>query len=252
MFKKTRYLLLFLLFVQLPSWYAREADKPDESLSYGIPSHTDLLLSCKGFSIGYSHVRRQPLWVCYILTAEKLQLPRVRRRNKFMPDPRILRDPVKPADYRRTGFDRGHLAPAADMSYSSLMMKHSFYMSNISPQLPGCNRGIWKRLEMQVRKWAIREKQICIITGPLFTGESKNMGKSRIAVPDGFYKIILDLTPPYKMAAFIIPNQATRKRLTSFAVPADKVEEITGFDFFPNFPGAEELEKATRSELWFQ
>ncbi|MBQ9089301.1 MAG: DNA/RNA non-specific endonuclease [Lentisphaeria bacterium] len=237
MVKKLSILLLLLI---IP---AAIRGQEENHLIYGLPSSPDILLNRSGFALGYSHKRKQAVWVCYILTAKQLQMPKARRNNKFAPDPAIRLNPVKPADYRKTGYDRGHLAPAADMSFSKISMTHSFYMSNISPQLPGCNRGIWKRLESKVRQWALEEGKLCIITGPLFFGTRKVMGGRKIPVPDAFYKIILDMSEPYRMTAFIIPNNATKRRLNTFVTAVDKIEEATGFDFFPDFPNAEEMEK---------
>ena len=203
-----------------------------EHLTYGIPSESDLLLNKKGFSLGYSQKYKQAIWVSYILEAHNLQSKQVPRRNKFKPDPSVKNNPVKPSDYSKTGYDRGHLAPAADMTYSVITEQESFYMTNMSPQIPGCNRGIWKRVESQVRDWAIKEEKICVITGPIFAKDYKKMGKADIAVPVAFYKVILDLTPPRKMIAFIIPNEPSKRRIQSFIVPVDKVESITGFHFF--------------------
>lgn len=212
-----------------------------EDLFYGIPSTPDQLLSRKGFSIGYGKKERQAIWVCYILTSENLDLPKVARSNKFLPDP-LVKDPVHPRDYRKTGFDKGHLAPAADFTYSEETMQNSFYMSNISPQVPGCNRGIWKRLEQQVRNWARREERICVITGPIFSPDDKNMKDTGIRIPCAFYKVILDTTPPEKMIGFIIPNKPSKKRLSSFAVTVDEVEKVTGCDFFSGLPDEQEDE----------
>ena len=208
-----------------------------EDLFFGVPGDADMILKRTGFSLGYSGKYRQALWVSYILYAENLNAKKVRRSNKFMADPKILIGAVQPSDYVRTGYDRGHLAPAADMTYSVDAMKHSFFMTNISPQIPGCNRGIWKRLEKLVRQWARREEQLCIVTGPLFDfDQEKVMGTSGVPVPCGFYKVILDLTPPMKMIGFIIPNQTSKKRLSRFAVPVDTVERLTGCDFFSALP----------------
>ena len=122
-------------------------------------------------------------------------------------------------------------------------------MSNISPQIPGCNRGIWKRLETQVRKWAIREEKICVITGPIFPADHKEMGSTKIAVPIAFYKVILDLTPPRKMIAFIIPNEPSKRRIQSFIVPVDKVESITGHHFFSALSGNPDYEFKKKSDF---
>lgn len=206
----------------------------------GIPIEPDIQLNREGFSLGYSRKNRQAVWVSYVLTADNLKKKQYRRSNKFKPDPGIRIKPVKPADYKRSGFDRGHLAPAADMTYALDPMTHSFFMSNISPQIPGCNRGIWKRLESQVRHWAVREEKLFIVTGPLFKKRNRRMPNSKIPVPYAFYKVVFDLTPPRKMIAFIIPNKTTKKRLPSFAVSVDTVEFLTGYDFFSSLPDEEE------------
>lgn len=243
-----RILLLLLVVFSLLSGIA--GDEKGEHLIYGIPSEPDLLLNRSSFAIGYNYKSRQPMWVCYVLTSNQLNMPKLRRKNKFSIDPDIGLNPVKPAEYRKTGYDRGHLAPAADMSYAELPMKHSFYMSNMSPQIPGFNRGIWKRLELQIRRWAQQEERLCIITGPLFlSGKAASIGNS-IPVPDAFFKIILDLTPPHKMIGFVIPNDTTKKRLKSFAVTVDLVENLTGFNFFAGFPGEAELENRVDERLW--
>lgn len=221
----------------------------EEHLSYGIPFETDLCINRSGFSLGYSHKYRQAVWVSYILTKEQLDSKQVRRTNRFQPDPAIKHQPVKPKDYRRTGYDRGHLAPAADMTYTYETMIHSFFMSNICPQVPGCNRGIWKRVENQTRKWAMKEERLYIITGPIFTGGEKLLGKTNIPIPTAFYKIVLDLTPPMKMIAFLVQNQTSRRRVPSFVVTVDKVEEITGYDFFNTMD--DELEERLEQEADF-
>ena len=248
--------VLSALLMLFPGAFFAQDDDPaaissSEDLFYGTPSIPDQLLTRKGFSIGYSKKERQAIWVCYILTSDNLDLPKVARSNIFLPDP-LVEKPVHPRDYRKTGYDKGHLAPAADFTYSEETMRNSFYMSNISPQVPGCNRGIWKRLEQQVRNWARREERICVITGPIFSPEDKSMKDTGIRIPCAFYKVILDTTPPQKMIGFIIPNETTKKRLGSFIVTVDEVEKATGCDFFSGLPDEQEekLESSAIPSEW--
>ncbi len=240
--------ILFLLTLLSGIVYADENVLPDH-LVYGIPHESDLILSRTGFSIGYSQKYRQAIWVSYILSAKQLSGKQVPRSNVFQVDPAIDYNPVQPQDYVKTGYDRGHLAPAADMAYSVETMQHSFLMTNISPQLPGCNRGIWKRVENQIRRWAVKEKNLYIITGPLFADNNKMLGKTELPVPYAFYKIILTRTPPMKMIAFIIPNQTTKRRIHSFVVTVDYVEKVTGYDFFSNLP--DEIENELEASAHF-
>ena len=240
----------FLLLTLIPSGsiYGKSRNTPEE-LIYGIPQLSDIILSRCGFSLGYSNSQRQALWVCYILSADKLVKEQTKRSNTFRIDPAVKYQPVKPSDYTKTGYDRGHLASAADMAYSVETMTNSFFMSNISPQIPGCNRGIWKRLEKQVRMWAIKEQKLCVITGPIFQPRAQTLGKTDIPIPAAFYKVILDMTPPMKMIGFIVPNETTKRRLHSFVVTVDEVEKITGYDFFRELP--DEIENKLESNCNF-
>lgn len=249
-----RLLLLPLLIVsafcgdaRLPS--VKSPAERSVNLQLGIPSESDQMIDRSGFALGYSNSRRQALWVSYILTAEHLNAPQVKRSNKFRPDPLLKFDPVRPEQYNRTGFDRGHLAPASDMTYSRETMEQSFFMTNISPQLPACNRGVWKRIETRIRDWARQESQLYVITGPVFTGESRCMKGTDIPIPDAFYKVALDLTPPMKMIAFLVPNRASKRPIRSFVVTVDEVEAVTGMNFFTNLDDRIEAELERNSDI---
>ena len=222
------------------------------SLLFDIHDDIDLILHKEGFSIGYSNKYRQAIWVCYVLFADNLKAKQAIRSNNFKPDKEV-ENPVKPQDYSQTGYDRGHLAPAADMTYSIKSMEASFLMSNISPQIPGCNRGIWRRIENQIREWAMTEDILYIITGPVFDDKDNNkLGKTDLPIPVAFYKIVFDMTPPCKMIGFIVPNQTTKRRVASFVVSVDEIEELIDVDFFTALPDADEkiLEAQKDFNLW--
>ena len=247
--------IIFALLLSLPGEEIKKsAEEKDysslpENLIFGVPAESDLILNRKGFSLGYSKKYRQALWVSYILTAEESTAKKVRRSNAFKVDPAIRYRPVLPKDYKKSGFDKGHLAPAADMSFSVESMKNSFYMSNISPQLPGCNRGIWKRLESKVRLWAQKEEMLCIVTGPVFKKRNRRMKESKLPIPYAFYKVIFDMTPPHKMIGFLIPNDTTKKQLPAFVVSVDQLELLTGFDFFSELEDSLENTLEGRSDF---
>jgi endonuclease G len=122
-----------------------------------------------GYSFVYNEAYEQAAWVAYELT-EKETDKQYDRTDKFIPDPSVITGSATDSDYSGSGYDRGHLAPAADMGWSSTSMAESFYFSNMSPQVPGFNRGIWKRLEEQVRSWAIEYDTIYVVTGPVLKG----------------------------------------------------------------------------------
>ena len=229
------------------------AESPYDNLLSGCPGNSDYLLENIGFALGYSRKHRQPLFVIYLLDARELENKTVSRKNRFLPDPEVLSDSASGSDYKGSGYDRGHLAPAADMAFSAEAMKHSFYYSNISPQDPSFNRGIWKKLEEQVRFFAETEKKIYVVSGPVFSEkDSVHIGNHQITVPEKFYKVIYDLTPPEKMIAFIIPNRKSSSSLQSYTVTVDHVENQTGLDFFNLLPDSKEqtLEKHIKVSDW--
>ena len=175
------------------------------------------------------------------------------RDDNFREDPAIPCGSATLADYRGSGYDRGHLAPAADMAYSVKTMDESFYMSNMSPQRGEFNRGIWKDLESQVRYFAISEGDIYVVTGPILpVKKTLTIGTSKVTVPERYYKVVWDRTPPEKMIAFILPNAGSSKSLQSFAVTVNAVEEATGLNFFSELPPEkqEALESTITINAW--
>ena len=155
-----------------------------------------------------------------------------KRKNKFKSDPNIVSISASVKDYYKSGYDRGHLAPAADMLWSEKAMLESFYMSNISPQEPGFNRGAWKKLEGQVRKLALLEDSIIIITGPLFLDTLGSIGENKVLIPSHFYKAVIDISAPRLGAlAFVMPNRNTKLPFDNFAVSIDSLELLIGLDF---------------------
>ena len=223
-----------------------------DNLELGAPEgkEVDCIFDREGYAFGYSEIHEQPLWVIYKLTADELNGKRVGRTDDFRADPRVRTRSADPEDYKGTGYDRGHLAPAADMGWDKDVMSESFYMSNMSPQKPECNRGIWVELESQVRDFARREREVFIVTGPVFySGKPvKSIGvNNRVSVPHAYYKVVYDLTPPCKMIGFIIPNSGSTKKLQDFAVTVSTVERETGLTFFSKLSADQAALKRTIS-----
>ena len=237
---------LFILLFSL-SIYA------SDNLDLGLPSKVGQVIDRKGYAFCYSEKYEQPLWVSYKLTQAEALSKVAKRKNNFKADKVITTGSASLSDYRRSGFDRGHLAPAADMAWSKDSMSESFFMTNMSPQVPGFNRGIWKKLESLVRNWSTIDKELYIITGPIITPSFQTIGKDKVAIPQYYYKIAVDLKgPQVKAIAFILPNKASKKPLSDFVVSINRVEEVTGLDFLTNLsPSLEEaLEKEQDLSLW--
>lgn len=192
----------------------------------------EVYLKHSGYAFVYNETHEQAKWVAYCLTKKETQ-GSLERSDHFVEDPMVKTGTAANADYSKSGFDRGHLAPAADMKWSELAMDESFYYSNMSPQLPAFNRGIWKKLEEQVRDWAISLDSVLIVTGPILGESLPSIGANKVSVPKFYYKAILDFKGEHSKAiAFVLPNQGSKAPLMSFAITIDALEKLTGMNFF--------------------
>ena len=187
----------------------------------------------------------------YRLTKEEVLSRRASRLDGFYPDPEIRTGSATLEDYRGSGYDWGHLAPAGDMHSSEKTMAESFSMANMSPQAPAFNRGIWSKLEQVVSRFAYSEGSVFVVTGPVFVDDedAKTIGPNQVRVPEFFYKVVYDETPPCKMIAFILPNMGSKKDVRDFVVSVDDVEEATGLDFFSALPQEVQRELESKSDL---
>jgi endonuclease G len=231
-----------------------ESAEPD-SIFYLPSAKNGDIVQHRHFALSYVEKYELPEWVAYELTAERLNQPWVERTEDFRPDSQVATGSSTLADYRRSRFDRGHLVPAADMAFDSVAMSETFLMSNISPQEPGFNKGVWRELEELTRDWAKRNKHLYVATGPVLTQPIQFwLGESQVAVPPSFYKVLLDLNEPeVKAIGFIVPNQISKERIEFYAVSIDEVEKLTGLNFFENLmePRLEErLEASFDMALW--
>ncbi len=233
------------------------------------------LLFHPGCVIRYNPETLQPDWVAYRLTAAEARATEASRADRFFPDPELALT-AKAADnpfgsvgtimsadngdYTRSGYDRGHMAPAADMKFSEGSMIASFFFSNVSPQNPGLNRGLWSKLEASVRKEAERCGAVYVVSGPVFysdrvTRDRVFIGDHRVRVPDAFFKVLLVKNESEtRCIAFIVPNRGVAGDPLAFASSVDDAERITGFDFFYLLGDSVEtaIEKSYDPSLWFE
>lgn len=212
----------------------------------------EILIRHIGYSLVYDEKHEQAKWVAYELTAAETG-KWFDRTNEFLEDPLIATGSATDADYKGSGYDRGHIAPASDMGWSAETMAESFYYSNMSPQAPSFNRGIWKKGEDLVRVWARTYGNLFVVAGPVLHKGLKTIGPNEVSVPELYYKVILDPEKGHeKGIAFVIPNDGSRRPLTEFVVTIDSVERLTGINFFPAFPDEQEnlLESTVCVECW--
>ncbi|MFW6219811.1 MAG: DNA/RNA non-specific endonuclease [bacterium] len=213
-----------------------------------MPSSSGEIVNHSYYSLAYNEDYEQATWVAYQLT-DKMILGNLERTDNFREDTKISTKSATLQDYYQSGYDRGHLAPAADMKHNYVAMSESFLLSNISPQLASFNRGKWRRLENQVRKWVMVEKELYVVTGGLVFGNTTFIGKNNVAVATHFYKVILDYSEPeIKAIAILLPHKKIENSLENYIITIDSLEEITNIDFFPAIP--DEIENNLESKLF--
>lgn len=202
------------------------------------------------FSLSYNENHEQAEWVYYFLTSDMINGD-YKRTEDFRTDNKIRTGSASKADYYKSGYDRGHLAPAGDMKISRTSMSESFLLSNISPQNPSFNRGGWKKLESQVRSWILSEGEMYVVTGPILSNPIGSIGSNNVTVPSYFYKIIYSKSKD-KMIGLVMPNQKTNTDLKHYVKSVDYIESLTGIDFFHQLEdkNEEELESKINLKSW--
>lgn len=212
-------------------------DKCKQHVIYGAPVVKDgnnQYLCRSAYAVNYDYKTKVAYYVVEHITTANL-VKAAPRKDDFREDPEV------PAQYRATlkdyqgmGFDRGHMAPAADMTYNATAMSESFYLTNMMPQVPGNNRGIWKYLEENTRYWAQTKGEVYVITGTIFDDKLRMMNS--VAIPDFIYKIVID-PKTGKQIAYMFPNEKLDPKLIdNYAISVEELESYTGVNFSPLLP----------------
>lgn len=234
-------------------WYMEEREVRERLSWMGVPTWERLtplsvhrVLRNDGFLVGWSDVRVSPLWASYVLYADRVA--EVGDRPGFRRDWRTLW-PVTPDSYLRSGYDRGHLAPnyAIARVHGPSAQHDTFLMSNMAPQRPDLNRRLWQRLEeVVIDRFVPQYGTLQVITGPIFASEFTQGMLNRVGlveVPVAFYKILVVPGEHPRALAFVMPQSVRGDEpLDRFVVSIDRIETLTGLDFFPDLPKAVERE----------
>lgn len=239
------------------------ADLQDTLLAY-IPQleEGEYLIKHALMVLVYSEPNEQAKWVGHVLSPKVIE-GQVSRTNDFRPDPKVPTGSAGEGDYFLKylqpdstyaydgyGYDRGHLAPSADFRWSPIALSESYYYSNMSPQLPDFNRGIWATLENELRGYIYRNPthNLIVFTGPVLEPDLPVQERSpnQLTIPRRYWKVAYDPLAG-RMIGFLMPNEGTAYPISSFAVSVDEVEAATGINFFADLP--DELENRLESEL---
>ncbi|APG65276.1 endonuclease [Tenacibaculum todarodis] len=207
-----------------------------EGFNYFPTSTTGQIVQHSGYNLSYSEKHEQAEWVAYSLDKKDIVYTD-RKRPYFYVDKKVKTTAAHWRSYKKSGYDRGHLCPAGDRKLTEESFNETFLTSNISPQKHDFNAGIWNRLEQKTRYWAKKYDHLFVVTGGVLKGNMKTIGKDKVAVPNQFYKVLLDYTQPQiKAIAFLLPHKESNKPLYEFVVSIDELEQKTGIDFFPELP----------------
>ena len=231
---------------------AAEAD--DKLVMQTSPKGTpEQILKRTGYVASYNKATLLPNWVAWHLTAERTEGSAKRSGVDFAEDTEVPEPRATDWDYYNSGYDRGHMCPAADNKWSKKAMEESFLFTNMCPQNGNLNRGDWNEMEMACRKWAKKYGDLYIVCGPiLYKGKHKTIGKNKVVVPEAFFKVVLRTGDEPQAIGFIYKNTSGNRPKDSYVNTVDEVERITGIDFFPSLP--DDVEKKVEAEcdlgLW--
>lgn len=224
--------------------------KVDMFSKYGLPRNSQQFIFHKNHIVCYDRQRRIPLWVAEHLTEDNLKGSASRKNSKFLPDPAVpVMFSAHNDDYHKSGWSRGHMAPAGDNKYDQDAMSATFFLSNVLPQNIDNNNGFWNRLEMYCRNLAAKFDHVWIVSGPLFLSKTSPesqkkyvqyeiIGNSEVAVPTHLFKIVVaekeGVGSPL-LGVFVVPNAAisSDRELQEFKVDLDFVESHSGLQLLP-------------------
>ena len=198
------------------------------------------------YTLSYNETFEQADWVAYFLDGRKSQ--NRFERPFFEQDPLVKTGSADWKNYKKSGYDKGHLCPAGDMKFSETAFNDTFFTSNISPQRHDFNEGIWNRLEQKTRYCAIKHKGIYIVTAGVLDRNLDAIGHEDVAVPKCFYKILFRKSDQ-KMIGFLVPHKDSDRPLYDFVVSVNQIEQMTGLDFFPKLDDSIE-EKMEANSDW--
>ena len=215
-----------------------------------------------GQKVAFNPERNVSDWAAFRLRQKDLLRPVASRIDNYRSDPAVpIESRVVEDDYLQTGYDRGHLAPAASMKWSEEAMKASFLMTNIAPQVGfGFNKHIWKNLERRMRQWACARGTLYVVTGPLYerkpveNGDGQDDNAVTVAVPSHFFKFAIDPVS-VEAIAFVLPNTKLKTEdLPKYLTCIDEIEARSDLNFLSDLSdGVEYLVEAhVQPELWKQ
>lgn len=193
------------------------------------------ILHRKNYVVSYNQDTKCPNWVLWKLTSGHADGIIKRPDYAFHEDMEVPKPRAELPDYRGSGYDRGHMCPAGDNKWDKDAMYESFLLSNICPQDTKLNCGVWNQIELSCREWAKKHKELYIICGPIYFGDTyKTIGENRVVVPDAFFKVVICMEGKPKGIAFACMNSNANKKMQHCVRTITEIERLSGYWLFPN------------------
>lgn len=187
------------------------------------------------YTLSYNKEHEQADWVAYTLYPFPDSIS-VKRKNSFRPDPDVIGGSATLADYKRSGYDRGHLAPSKAFSFTKEAMKTTYFMSNMSPQVPRFNQGIWRKLEARIYALSKESDSLYVVTGPVLDNILGAIGENEVSIPRAYYKTIVKFVDgEIQGLGFLLDNDNKGGSFWDFSTSIDSIEQVTGIDFYYQF-----------------
>lgn len=220
----------------IPSNIAKPKKEVQVKLELPAFSNSEDIVSHIGFTASYNHEMLIPNWVAYELTAEECE-GTLRGKESFCWDPELKGRQPNREDYKNDAqWDRGHMAPKADMKWSVQAYEESYFLSNVCPQNRAFNSGSWASTEKFARRIARKYGAVYMICGPIVSSNQYGtLGSCRIIIPDAFFKaILIKKGESFSAIAFVMQNKPETQNLKECSMPVDELEQILGKDLFCN------------------
>ncbi len=210
-----------------------------------------------GYATLYNRETMIPDWVAWELTADEVNPPEKLRGDetfRFDPNTKGKRTAYR-EDYRNNdGWQRGHMAPKADMRWSKDAYEESFYMSNICPQNGALNSGDWASTENLARRMATRYGSVYVVCGPIIgSNRYGTLGEHKVVIPDAFFKaMLINANGQWQSIAMILPNESTHHEPDHYWCTVNDLESLTGMDLFPALDDTieETVESTVNKSIW--
>ncbi len=247
-------LMLTAVLLFVACGYSQQGDvlaQPVSASGAELPAYTsdEDIVRHAGYTASYNHTTLCPDWVAWELTSDETS-GQCNGQYPFSWDTSVDFPKATREDYSNSGWDKGHMAPRADMKWSEQALAESYLFTNICPQDHVMNSQAWRKIEELTRRMARRHGSVLVVCGPMFDSVAhRHIGPNCVHVPDRFFKALaVNTSNGWQTVAFVVENNRQKGSPRSYAVPVDDVEAILGRDLFPTLP--DEAERQFNWNIW--